>query len=102
MPALLERAYAAYTLVTDPTAQRVLLVRNQQSGQWKLPGGRRQHGEILPEASAREAFTAARYNYLANGLPALPSDAEATRGASAGRARQRIGASASLSERKIT
>lgn len=43
-------------------------------------------------ASAREAFTAARYNDLGNSLPGLLSAAEATRDAAAGRARQQANA----------
>ncbi|WP_078878283.1 NUDIX domain-containing protein [Streptomyces sp. NBRC 110035] len=59
MPAPLERVDSAYALVTDPTAQRVLLVRDRRSGQWGLPGGRREHGETLPEAAARETLAEA-------------------------------------------
>lgn len=33
MPAPLERVDSAYALVTDPTARRVLLVRDRRSGQ---------------------------------------------------------------------
>lgn len=43
-------------------------------------------------AAAREAFTAARYNELANALPTLLSAVEATRDASTGRARQQASA----------
>ncbi|MFE3610473.1 helix-turn-helix domain-containing protein [Streptomyces goshikiensis] len=43
-------------------------------------------------ASAREAFTAARYSDLGNSLPGLLAAAEATRDASAGRARQQANA----------
>ncbi|MET9694965.1 NUDIX domain-containing protein [Streptomyces sp. NPDC006514] len=56
MPAALARVDVAYVLVTDPTAQRVLLVRDLRSGQWGLPGGRREDGEALPEAAARETL----------------------------------------------
>jgi len=59
MPAPLERVDAAYALVTDPTAQRVLLARDRRSGQWGLPGGRREHNETLPEAAARETLAKA-------------------------------------------
>ncbi|MFB7865446.1 NUDIX domain-containing protein [Streptomyces sp. NPDC056069] len=56
MPTALERVDVAYALVTDPTAQRVLLVRDRRSGKWGLPGGRREDGETLPEAAARKAL----------------------------------------------
>ncbi|MFI6112849.1 NUDIX domain-containing protein [Kitasatospora sp. NPDC051164] len=56
MPAALERVDLAYALVTDPTAQRILLVRHRRSGQWGLPGGRREDGETLPEAAARKTL----------------------------------------------
>ncbi|MFI1648234.1 phosphotransferase [Streptomyces avidinii] len=46
----------AYVLVTDATAQRVLLVRDLRSGQWGLPCVRREEGEALPEAAARGAL----------------------------------------------
>ncbi|MEV0000444.1 NUDIX domain-containing protein [Streptomyces sp. NPDC050848] len=50
------RVDVAYVLVFDATAQRVLLVRDLRSGQWGLPGGRREDGEALPEAAARGAL----------------------------------------------
>ncbi|MFD6468937.1 helix-turn-helix domain-containing protein [Streptomyces goshikiensis] len=43
-------------------------------------------------ASARQAFTAARYNDLGNSLPGLLAAAEATRESAAGRARQQTNA----------
>jgi len=47
-----ERVDVAYTLVSDATGSRVLLVRNEDS--WSLPGGRREAGETLAEAAVRE------------------------------------------------
>ncbi|MFF2809619.1 NUDIX domain-containing protein [Streptomyces sp. NPDC058000] len=47
-----ERVDVAYTLVSDATGGRVLLVRNEDS--WSLPGGRREGGETLAEAAVRE------------------------------------------------
>ncbi|WP_327309645.1 helix-turn-helix domain-containing protein (plasmid) [Streptomyces sp. NBC_01298] len=59
-----------------------------------LPGAEPAPLRVLASgtAGAREAFTAARYNDLANALPALLSAAEATRDASVGRARQQASA----------
>lgn len=56
MPAARERVDVAYALVTDTSTQRVLLVKDRRSGQWGLPGGRREDGEALPEAAARETL----------------------------------------------
>ncbi|MFI7309063.1 NUDIX domain-containing protein [Streptomyces hygroscopicus] len=47
-----ERVDVAYTLVSDATGGRVLLVRNKDT--WSLPGGRREGGETLAEAAVRE------------------------------------------------
>lgn len=49
----LERVDMAYTLITDPTGERVLLVKNPHTGQWTLPGARREDGESLPETALR-------------------------------------------------
>ncbi|GAA2255759.1 hypothetical protein GCM10010430_44490 [Kitasatospora cystarginea] len=54
--AALERVDVAYALVTDPAAERVLLVKDRRTGRWGLPGGRREDGETLPEAAARETL----------------------------------------------
>ncbi|MGW0885404.1 NUDIX domain-containing protein [Streptomyces sp. NPDC002671] len=47
-----ERIDVAYTLVSDATGGRVLMVRNKDT--WSLPGGRREAGETLAEAAVRE------------------------------------------------
>lgn len=47
-----KRVDVAYTLVSDVTGGRVLLVRNKDA--WSLPGGRREDGETLAEAAVRE------------------------------------------------
>ncbi|MFE4304753.1 helix-turn-helix domain-containing protein [Streptomyces sp. NPDC056891] len=61
---------------------------------FRLPGAEPAPLRVLASgtAAAREAFTAARYNDLANALPSLLSAAEATRDASSGRARQQASA----------
>lgn len=50
MPA--ERVDVAYSLVSDVSGSRVLMVRNTDT--WSLPGGRRTDGETLAEAAVRE------------------------------------------------
>ncbi|WP_169316710.1 hypothetical protein [Actinacidiphila oryziradicis] len=47
--AALERVDVAYTLVTDPTGERVLVVKDRRTGQWGLPGGRREEVRAWPK-----------------------------------------------------
>jgi 8-oxo-dGTP diphosphatase len=49
------RVDVAYVFVLDDLHQRVLMVLNE-NGRWSLPGGKREDGETLQEAAAREAL----------------------------------------------
>ncbi|RNB89669.1 NUDIX hydrolase [Brevibacillus fluminis] len=42
-----------YVLLYDEATDQVLTVKNERH--WSLPGGRREHGELLAQAAVREA-----------------------------------------------
>lgn len=43
-----------YVLLHDPETEQVLTVKNEKY--WTLPGGKREHGEMLNQAAVREAM----------------------------------------------
>ncbi|MFT9367332.1 NUDIX hydrolase [Paenibacillus polymyxa] len=51
------RVDVAYSLITDPTNSKVLMVRNidDSSDRWSLPGGAVERDESLDQAAIREA-----------------------------------------------
>lgn len=51
-PTQLERVDVAYVLILDEQGHRVLMVQNEID--WSLPGGKREPGELLPQAAVRE------------------------------------------------
>lgn len=50
----LKRVDVVYVLLTDSSSKKVLTVQNE-NGSWSLPGGKREPGETLEQASIREA-----------------------------------------------
>jgi len=51
----MKRVNVAYSLITDETKSKVLLVRNLDHSSWSFPGGAVEPGESLARAAIREA-----------------------------------------------
>ena len=51
----MKRIHVVYSLITDPTKTKILMVRNVDNGRWSLPGGEVEGNETLEEAAVREA-----------------------------------------------
>lgn len=51
----MKRILVVYSLITDQTKTKVLMVKNRKNDSWSLPGGAVEEGEFLEEAVIREA-----------------------------------------------
>lgn len=51
----MKRVDVTYSLITDMTKSKVLMVKNTGRDSWSLPGGAVEKGESLEEAAIREA-----------------------------------------------
>lgn len=51
----MKRVNVVYSLITDSTQSKVLMVLNKDNGQWTLPGGAVEEDETLEIAAIREA-----------------------------------------------
>jgi 8-oxo-dGTP diphosphatase len=53
-PQFMNRVDVAYSLITDNSKSKVLLVKNVGNGSWSLPGGAVEKDETLEQAAIRE------------------------------------------------
>lgn len=51
----MKMVHVVYSLITDPSRTRVLMVQNKDNGRWTLPGGAVEARETLEAAAIREA-----------------------------------------------
>ncbi|TVX94402.1 NUDIX hydrolase [Paenibacillus agilis] len=68
----MRRVDVAYSLITDETKSKVLMVQNHDhDGRWSLPGGAVEAGETLEQAVIREAQEETGYMVKVFGLVAV-------------------------------
>lgn len=51
----MQRIDVVYSLITDASRSKVLMVQNKDNERWTLPGGAVERNEILEQAAIREA-----------------------------------------------
>ncbi|WP_018758084.1 NUDIX hydrolase [Paenibacillus terrigena] len=51
----MRRINVVYSLITDPSKSKILMVKNSDNGSWTLPGGLVEEEEYLEAAAIREA-----------------------------------------------
>ncbi|MFD0618942.1 NUDIX hydrolase [Paenibacillus sp. GCM10027629] len=51
----MRRINVVYSLITDPSKSKILMVKNGDNGSWTLPGGLVEEEEYLEAAAIREA-----------------------------------------------
>lgn len=51
----MKRINVVYSLITDSTKSKILMVKNKDNGRWSLPGGAVEDNETLQIAAIREA-----------------------------------------------
>jgi 8-oxo-dGTP diphosphatase len=52
---MMKRIDVVYSLITDSTKSKILMVKNKDNGRWTLPGGAVEANETLEIAAIREA-----------------------------------------------
>lgn len=67
------RVDVAYSLITDPTNSKILMVRNvdDSSDRWSLPGRAVERGEALDQAAIREAKEETGLDIKVHGIVAV-------------------------------
>ncbi|MGX1828121.1 NUDIX hydrolase [Paenibacillus taichungensis] len=67
------RVDVAYSLITDPTNSKILMVRNvdDSSDRWSLPGGAVEREETLDQAAIREAKEETGLDIKVHGIVAV-------------------------------
>ncbi|UVI33140.1 NUDIX hydrolase [Paenibacillus spongiae] len=67
----MRRINVVYSLITDETKSKVLMVKNVGRDSWSLPGGAVEEMETLEEAAIREAKEETGYDIRVYGIVAL-------------------------------
>lgn len=58
----MKRVLVAYSLISDETMSKILIVKNKDNSTWSLPSGAVEENESLEEAAIREAMEETGYN----------------------------------------
>jgi 8-oxo-dGTP diphosphatase len=67
----MKKIHVVYSLITDDTRTKILMVRNADNGQWTLPGGAVEDDESLEAAAIREAKEEMGYDIRVHGIVAV-------------------------------
>lgn len=67
----MKRVDVAYTLITDDTKSKILMVKNMGNSSWTLPGGAVEKEESLEQAAVREAKEETGLDVRVHGIVAL-------------------------------
>lgn len=67
----MRRIHVVYTLITDESNTKVLMVKNMDNGTWSLPGGAVENNESLEEAAVREVKEETGYEIKVHGVVAV-------------------------------
>lgn len=67
----MKRINVVYSLITDQTKTKVLMVNNNDNGTWSLPGGAVEGNESLEAAAIREAKEETGFNIMVHGIVAV-------------------------------
>lgn len=67
----MRRMNVVYSLITDASKSKILMVRNRDNDSWSLPGGAVEDHETLQEAAVREAKEETGYDIKVHGIVAV-------------------------------
>ncbi|XID94902.1 NUDIX hydrolase [Paenibacillaceae bacterium WGS1546] len=67
----MKRINVVYTLITDETKSKILMVKNKDNSSWSLPGGAVEDLETLEEAAVREAKEETGFDIRVFGIVAI-------------------------------
>ncbi len=68
---IMDRINVVYSLITDDTKTKILMVKNIDNGQWSLPGSSVEENETFELAAIREAKEETGYDIKVHGIVAV-------------------------------